>query len=347
MKTLVAAAPGRAVYTEEYPKPVAGADQIVVKVLRNGICATDMAILEGTAGFIKDGSTPYPVRFGHEFVGEVVEMGPDVKNFKLGDRVISKGYVSCGKCENCKAGRDDLCLNMRSVGTVNTWPGSYAEYGMFPERALIKIPESFSDDLAALIEPAAVGMLGVKKCNIVPGETTVLIIGVGPIGIAAAALAKHYGAKKVLISGRTPWKLDIAKNLGADAACNPKQESLKDFVMRETDGKGVDNIIECSGNASVLDEAIDSLAIFGKLIVVAFYEKLYSTFDLDKLTMKEGSVLTVVFHDYEDVISAMQAGLDLTPLITRHISFDACGAYMEKCLSEKKKDYIKLMVDFD
>lgn len=347
MKTLVVAAPGKAVYTDEYSRPEATGDQVVVKVLRNGICATDMAILEGTAGFIKDGSTPYPVRFGHEFVGKVVECGSDVKHLKPGDRVISEGFVSCGTCEACKKGHYERCQNMRSVGTVNTWPGSYAEYCLFPERHLIKIPESFSNDLAALIEPAAVGMLGVKKCAIVPDETTVLVIGVGPIGIAAAALAKHYGAKKVMISGRTPWKLEIAKKLGVDAVCNPTEESLRDFVMRETDGKGVDSIIECSGNISVLDDAIDVLTTFGKLVVVAFYEKLYSTFDLDKLTMKEGSILTVVYHDYEDVIRAMEEGLDLTPLITRHIPFGQCGPYMERCLTEKKKDYIKLMVDFD
>ena len=100
-------------------------------------------------------------------------------------------------------------------------------------------------------------------------------------------------------------------------------------------------------HSSVLDDAIDVLTTFGKLVVVAFYEKLYSTFDLDKLTMKEGSILTVVYHDYEDVIRAMEEGLDLTPLITRHIPFGQCGPYMERCLTEKKKDYIKLMVDFD
>lgn len=347
MKTLVAAGPGRAVYTDAYSKPAAGADQVVVKMLRNGICATDMAILEGTAGFIKDGSTPYPVRFGHEFVGEVIEAGSEVKNLKLGDRVISVGYVSCGVCQMCKTGHDELCPHIRSVGTVHTWPGSYAEYGLFPERHLIKIPKSFSNDLAALIEPAAVGMLGVKKCGIVPGETTVLVIGVGPIGIAAAALAKHYGAKKVMISGRTKWKLDTAKSLGVDAVCNPEEESLREFIIRETNGRGVDNIIECSGNTAVLDEALDALATFGKLIVVAFYEKLYKTFDIDKLTMKEGAILTVAYHDYEDVIRAMEQGLDLTPLITRHIPFKECGPYMEKCLTEKTKDYIKLMVDFD
>lgn len=122
-----------------------------------------MAILEGTAGFIKDGSTPYPVRFGHEFVGEVVECGSDVKHLKLGDRVISEGFVCLWCVRSLSKGHYERCQNMRSVGTVNTWPGSYAEYCLFPERHLIKIPESFSNDLAALIEPAAVGMLGVKN----------------------------------------------------------------------------------------------------------------------------------------------------------------------------------------
>ncbi len=347
MKTLIAASPGRAVYTEEYPRPVCPSDGVVVKILKNGICATDIAILKGSAGFIRDGSTPYPVRFGHEFVGRVIECGPEVRELKEGDRVISKGYVSCGECEACREGRYDRCSHMRSVGTVNTWPGSYAEYGSFPERDLIRIPESLSDDQAALIEPAAVGMLGVQKCEIVPGESTVLVIGVGPIGIAAAALAKHYGAKKVILSGRTDKKLEIARGLGVDVVCNPLRESLKDVVMRETDGKGVDNIIECSGNLSVLDGAVDLLALCGRLIVIAFYEKPWKDFDLDSFTMKEISIRTVIFHDFEDVIRAMEEGLDLTPLITRHLRFDECGAYLESLMDAPRKEDIKVMVDLD
>ena len=319
---------------------------MVVRMLRNGICATDLAILSGTASFIRDGSTPYPVRFGHEFVGEVAEIGEDVKDLKLGDRVISVGYVSCGHCAECEKGHFDRCLNMRSVGTVKTWPGSYAEYGSFPERDLIRVPESFSDDQAALIEPAAVAMLGVKKCEIVKGETSVLVIGTGPIGIAAAALAKHYGASKVMLSGRTPEKLAIAKKLGADAVCNPMEESLYDFVMKETEGRGVDCVIECSGSVGVLDDAVRMLALLGKLVVIAFYEQLWRSFDLDRLTLKQGSLLTVVYHDYDDVIRAMQEGLDLTPLITRHVGFDECGAFMEQMASAKRKQDIKVMVDF-
>lgn len=347
MKTLIAKEPGLAVYTEEYPKPVPTDDQVLVKVLRNGICATDMAILSGEAGFMRNGSTSYPVRFGHEFVGEVVEAGENVKTLKLGDRVISEGFVSCNQCGPCKKGNFRGCEHLMSVGTINTWPGSYAEYVLFPERHLIRIPEGIGNDAAALIEPAAVGMDGVQKAGIVPGESTVLVVGVGAIGIAAAVLAKHYGAKKVMLSGRTPYKLELAKKMGVDVVCNPREESLVDFVRRETDGRGVDILIECSGSIAVLDDCVEVLAEGGKLAIVAFYEKIYTTFDIDKFVMKNCTLISVMDHAYHAVIDAMLEGVDLLPLITSRVKFEDCGAKMMEMLKETSKKDIKIMVDFD
>lgn len=347
MKSLIAKKPGVAEYTELYERPVPAEDQVLLKVLRNGICATDMAILSGKAGFMNDGSTQYPVRFGHEFVGEIVEVGSKVQNFKVGERAICEGYVSCNECEECKKGMPERCKNIMGVGTLNTWPGSYAEYVLFPERHLIKIPESLTNDEAALIEPAAVGMDGVMKAKIVPGESMVLVVGVGAIGIAAAALAKHYGAKKVMISGRTPYKLEIAKKMGVDAVCNPKEESLVEFVKRETNGHGVDSVIECSGSIEVLDECVEVLAEQGRLVIVAFYEQLYKTFDIDKFVMKNCVLESVMFHAFDEVIKAMQEGVDLTPLITRHVKFDECGAFMTKLIETRSKEDIKIMVDFE
>lgn len=347
MKTLVAKKPGLAVYTEEYPKPVPVDDQVLVKVLRNGICATDMAILSGEAGFMHNGSTSYPVRFGHEFVGTVVETGENVKTLRLGDRVISEGFVSCNQCPSCKKGNFRGCEHLMSVGTINTWPGSYAEYVLFPERHLIRVPEAIGDDAAALIEPAAVGMDGVQKAGIIPGQSFVLVTGAGAIGIAAAALAKHTGAKKVLLSGRTPYKLEIAKNMGVDAVCNPREESLAEFVKRETDGHGIDSLIECSGNVAVLDDCVDVLAEGGTMAIVAFYEKLYTTFDIDKFVMKNCTLVSVMDHAYQAVIHAMLEGVDLLPLITSRVKFEDCGARMMDMLQEHSKKDIKIMVDFD
>lgn len=346
MKTLIAKEPGLAVYTEEYPRPEARGDQVVAKVLRNGICATDLSILSGEAFFMHDGSTSWPVRFGHEFVGRVVETGPEVRSFKPGDRVIADD-VSCGECEQCRKGNYKKCLDLRCTGTVNTWPGSYAEYVMFPERHLHRVPDSISDDAAALIEPASVGMTGVLRLNIVPGQSAVLVTGAGAIGIAAAALAKHYGAKKVLVTGRTPGKLAVAKALGADAVCNTREESLADFVRRETDGRGVDGVIECSGSTRVLDECVNALAGGGTLAIVAFYEKLYDTFDIDRFNLKNCTLTAVMDHAKQEVVTAMLEGLDLTGLITRHIPFDQCGAFMTECIHARHKDDVKVMVDFD
>jgi len=313
-----------------------------------GFCHVDFFIPFDTitAGFMRDGSTSYPVRFGHEFVGRVTQVGEQVKSFRPGDRVISEGFVSCGRCEECRKGNFRRCRNLMSVGTIHTWPGSYAEYVLFPERHLLKVPDSICDDAAALIEPAAVGMDGVQKANIRPGESVVLVTGSGTIGIAAAALAKHYGAKKVLVSGRTSGKLEVARRMGADAACNSREESLSEFVRRETDGHGVDSLIECSGNIRVLDDCVDVLAEGGTLAVVAFYEELYTTFDIDKFVMKNCRLESVMDHAYQEVLRAMLDGVDLTPLITRHIPFSECGSFMTEHLREKSRSDIKVMVDF-
>ena len=347
MKVLVAKEPGIAKYTQEYAKPVPEDDQVVCKVVRNGICATDMAILSGKATFMHDGSTSYPVRFGHEWAGTVVEVGKNVKGFKVGDKAISEGGVSCGKCKECLRGNYSKCLNSRSVGTINTWPGSYAEYVVFPERHLFKIPEKISYDNAALMEPASVAMVGVQRAHIIPGESVVMVTGVGAIGIAAARFAKYVGAKEVYISGRTPYKLEVAKKMGVDGTHNPKEESIQDFVKRVTNGYGVDCAIECSGKISVLNDCVDILGKHGTLSVVAFYEQLFSTFDIDKFVMKECVLEPVMGGAQQDVINAVANGVDLTPLITKHIKFDDCGEFMTSMLDAPSKADIKVMVDFD
>lgn len=347
MKALIAKEPGVAVYTEEYAKPIPKGDEVVARVVRNGLCATDIAILSGKASFMHDGTTSYPCRFGHEFAAEVIEVGEDVRDLKVGDTVVSMGYVSCGECEDCLQENYNDCKFKRYTGTINTWPGSYAEYVMFPEKYLIKVPAEISYDIAALMEPASVGMRGVQKAHIIPGKSIVLVTGAGAIGIAAAAFAKHLGAPKVLISGRTPYKLEIAKQMGVDAVCNTREESLIDFVNRETNGQGVDSIIECSGKPSVLEECVKVLARNGALSIVGFYEQPSVLFDIDGFVMKGCVLESVMDRATVEAIEAVQQGVDLSPLITRHIQFENCGGYMMKHLHEDSKDDIKVMVDFD
>ncbi len=347
MKTLIVKKENLVEYTDAYPKPSAGPGEVVLKVHRNGICATDMSIFRGTAGFMHDGSTSWPVRFGHEFAGEVTETGKNVKKFHPGDKAISVGYVACGTCEACLKGHYEECPDLRSVGTIHTYPGSYAEYVCFPEEFLIKVPDSFSYDQIALIEPCAVGMDAVRKGHITPGKSSVLIIGTGPIGIAAAALAKHYGAAKVMIAGRTDWKLGIAAQMGCDVCFNTRKQDLHKCVMDATDGHGADTVIECSGSIEALNQSLGVLAHSGTLAVVAFYEQCWTDFDIDAFIMNNCRMESVMYHDFQGVIQAMSEGLDLLPLITRHIPFEECADYFSKSLENVgSKPDIKVMVDF-
>ncbi len=345
MKVLEVTGPARAEYTEKYPRPICGPDDIVIRVHRNGICATDMAIYSGEASFLHDGSTDYPVRFGHEFAGDIVEKGENVTEYEIGDRAISWGYVPCGHCPACLKGDYDNCENNRCTGTINTWPGSYAEYVSFPSKYTIRIPPEFSYDQITLVEPGAIAMEGVRKSHIRSGESVVLVIGVGPIGIAAAALAKYAGARQVIISGRTPWKLKIAAGLGAGFCHNPGEEGLTDYIRRVTNGHGADAIIECSGNLTVIDDCLHCLAPSGTLVTVAFYDRPCTHFDLDELTLKNARIESVKWHDFDGVIQAMQDGVDLTPLITRHIPFEEAADYFEKNRMAQKKEDIKVVVD--
>jgi len=345
MKALIVKEPGQPEYTE-FPKPVPKDDEALIKIYRNGICATDMEIVSGIASFMHDGTTSYPVRFGHEYSGIVEAVGKDCVNVKVGDKVVGEGVISCGKCENCLKGDYKNCLDTKCVGTLKTWPGSYAEYMVLPGRHLHVVPENISHDEAALIEPCAIAMTGVNKAKIVPGESVCLVTGVGAIGIAAAAFCKWRGAKKVIISGRTQYKLDIAKAMGVDVCCNPREQDLVELVMKETDGHGADCVIECSGNISVLDDCMASLAHRGKIVIVGLYGKPYEKFDIDGFLFKECSLDVVVDHAIPDVIQALKDGIDVTPLITRHIKFSECGDFMKQLLKEKTSD-IKVMVDYD
>jgi len=180
MKVLTVTAPYKAEFSE-IEKPIPVGKMMLVKVKRTGVCATDISIFTGESSFVKNGQITYPVRFGHEWSGIVESVGEDVKNFKVGDRVFSDSGISCGECDNCKAGRYDKCKFIRSVGTINAWDGPFAEYMLIPEFNAYKVPDNVSYDEAALIEPTAISYDAFSGFEIKP-DMTVAVIGVGAIG---------------------------------------------------------------------------------------------------------------------------------------------------------------------
>lgn len=341
MKALIVNAPGD-IRLIDIDKPKLGAKDVLARVVYAGICGTDISILNGEIDFVR-----YPVRIGHEWSGIVEEVGEDVKNFKPGDRVVSDNGVSCGECEHCLNQEYGLCENGRSLGTINkAWDGCFAEYILMPFWHYHKIPDNITLEEAALLEPASIAWSGVKQCNITK-ESTVMVIGTGPIGLSAVAIAKYQGAKKVLLCGRKDFKLSIGMQMGADAIVNVINEDLKVFVSNETDGKGVDVVLETSGNIETIHQSLDSINSSGTIALIGFYERDLNGFNIDKLVMTRGKLLGILgeFGQMKETIDILDTGsFSLKPLITHRFKFDeAVDAF--KTANEKNATKIKMLVE--
>ena len=345
MKALIVAAPGdiRMIETE---KPNVGAKDVLAKVMYAGICGTDLAILSGDMSFVRDGLIKYPIRIGHEWSGIVEEVGEEVIGFKPGDRVVSDSGVTCGKCEHCLSSNFKLCENIRSVGTINCWDGSFSEYMIMPYWHMHKLPNNISMEEAALIEPTSIALSGVKQSNI-SSESRVLVVGTGPIGIAAVSLAKNAGAAKVLLSGRKKFKLDVGKTVGADAVVNVTKEDLRDFIMKNTEDKGVDVIIETSGNIEILNQCLDVAKPKALIALIGFYEKNLNDFNIDKFVVNRLQMKGILAELglVQEVIGMMASeSLNLKSLITHKLKFNEAIEAM-RTANEKNDTKIKMLVE--
>lgn len=345
MKAIIIAGPGdaRIIETE---KPKVGKTDVLARVVYSGICGTDLSIFSGDMNLVRDGSIKYPVRIGHEWSGVVEQIGEDVTEFKPGDRVISESGVSCGECDYCLQGQYDLCEHGQSVGTVNCWDGSFAEFILMPERHLYKLPDQISLEEGMLIEPASIALAGLNRCSITK-NSTVLIIGTGPIGLATVILAKVMGAAKVILSGRKPYKLEVGETMGANVVINATKEDLIGIVMEETGGKGVNVVIETSGNANVVNQCIDLVKPGGIIALIGFYEETVKNFDIDKIVTKQIHFQGILgeFGLPKKVIDIMvREKISLKPLITHRFKFDEAIDAM-KTADEKNDTKIKMLVE--
>lgn len=286
MKVLVAYQPGELRIIEiDTPKP--GPRDILVKVAHCGICATDISIADGTLT-LGDGMEPiYPVRIGHEWSGTVVETGTDTWLFKKGDRVISDTACFCGECPQCLKGQYQSCENARPIGTIgNCYPGAFADYMLIPERIAIKIPENVSLQEAALVEPASIGFYGLLKANVGP-EDCLLVVGTGPIALGGMACAKGIGLGKVILAGRKQSKLEIGKKMGADVLVNTTEEDLAQAIMRETNGKGVDVILDTTGAPELFNDLLLMMKPSGIIVIPGFYEQELQNVKIDRIIARK------------------------------------------------------------
>jgi len=330
----------------EVPVPELGPHDVLCRVLRCGICGTDHAIYSGESSFVAKGLIRYPMTLGHEWSGTVAEVGSGVRRLQPGDRVVGDTGVSCGLCEQCLVGRYDLCAAGQAVGTINAWDGAYAEYLMMPERHLFALPEAVTFDQGAMVEPAATALHAVRQAEVGVGHT-VLVTGTGPIGIMAAVLARICGAAAVLIAGRRPAKLELARALGADATINTTETTLAEAVPRALGSRKLDRVVEASGSADLLLQSLGVVRPTGTVATVAFYEGQMMQLDPDQIVLRAITLRGVggSLGMYRPVLDLMAVGrFDPTPLITNRYPFDQ----VLQALSDMERDAatrIKLMLE--
>ena len=348
MKVLLAYSPGE-LRVVEMEKPTPGPREVLCKVAHCGVCATDLAIKKGILTLGAGNDPIYPVRIGHEWSGVVESVGSEAWRVRPGDRVISDTGYFCGECEMCKRGEYQSCVNGRAIGTIgNCWPGAFAEYMMVPERMIFKVPDSVPLDEAALIEPASIGFYGLERAGFDP-TTTLLVIGTGPISLGGMACAKAMGIGKTIVAGRKDAKLEIARKLGADITVNMTKENLYDIVMRETDGRGMDIVMDSTGAPEILNDAMLMLRGSGKLVIPAFYEQVLNNVMLDRLIVKNcmliGAAGTPNMGD--KMLRLMESGrLNLRPMLTDRFPFSQVEAAFD-AVTSRNESRVKVMVDFE
>ncbi|AFS35638.1 L-threonine 3-dehydrogenase [Alteromonas macleodii] len=319
MKSLVKAKAEKGIWLQDTPEPEVGHNDLLIKIRKTAICGTDMHIYNWDEWSQK--TIPVPMVVGHEYVGEVVGMGQEVKGFKVGDRVSGEGHITCGHCRNCRAGRVHLCRNTEGVG-VNR-PGAFAEYLVIPAFNAFKIPDNISDDLASIFDPFGNAVHTALSFDLV-GED-VLITGAGPIGIMAAAVAKHVGARHVVVTDINPYRLELAKKMGATRAVDVSKEDLKDVMNELGMTEGFDVGLEMSGVPVAFRDMLNKMNHGGKIAMLGIPPQDVAI-DWNQVIFKglviKGIYGREMFETWYKMASLLQSGLDLSPIITHTFSID-------------------------
>lgn len=319
MKSLVKSHSQQGIWLEDTAKPEVGHNDLLIKIRKTAICGTDMHIYNWDDWAQK--TIPVPMVVGHEYVGEVVDMGQEVQGFKVGDRVSGEGHITCGHCRNCRAGRRHLCRNTEGVGVNRA--GAFAEYLVIPAFNAFKIPDNISDDLASIFDPFGNAVHTALSFDLV-GED-VLITGAGPIGIMAAAVARHVGARHVVITDVNPYRLALAEKMGVTRAVNVAEENLKDVMNQLGMTEGFDIGLEMSGVPVAFRDMLNNMNNGGKIAMLGIPPQDVAI-DWNQVIFKglviKGIYGREMFETWYKMASLIQSGLDISPIITHQFSVD-------------------------
>jgi len=318
MKALVKRKAEPGLWLEDVPEPAVGINDVLIKVDRTGICGTDVHIYNWDAWAQK--TIPVPLVVGHEFVGEIIEVGSNVADFRPDDIVSGEGHVVCGRCRNCLAGRRHLCANTKGIG-VNR-PGAFAEYLSLPMTNVWLHDPSIDRDIASIFDPFGNAVHTALSFPVL-GED-VLITGAGPIGIMAAAVVRHAGARYVVITDVNPWRLELAKRMGVNRAVDARTERLTDVQEQLGMQEGFDVGLEMSGNPAAFRELLDNMCHGGKIAMLGIpnepIEINWNTVVFNMLTIK-GIYGREMYETWYKMTVMLQSGLDISPVITHRFDY--------------------------
>jgi len=330
MKALAKLQPAVGLTLTDVEMPDVGPNDVLIKIRKTAICGTDIHIWKWDDWAQK--TIPVPMHVGHEYVGEIVAMGQEVRGFQIGDRVSGEGHITCGFCRNCRAGRRHLCRNTVGVG-VNR-PGAFAQYLVIPAFNAFKIPHGISDDLAAVFDPFGNATHTALSFDLV-GED-VLITGAGPIGIMAVAIARHVGARNVVITDVNDYRLELARKMGATRAVNVSRESLRGVMEDLHMSEGFDVGLEMSGVPTAFTAMLEHMNHGGKIALLGI-PPANTAIDWNQVIFKgleiKGIYGREMFETWYKMVAMLQSGLDLSPIVTHRFAVEDFEAGFDAMLS--------------
>lgn len=294
-------------------------NEVLIRIKKSAICGTDMHIYNWDEWSQK--TIPVPMITGHEYAGVIEKIGEDVTHLKPGDRVSGEGHLVCGTCRNCRAGKRHLCRNTIGVG-VNR-QGSFAEFLALPADNVVALPDEISDEIGAILDPLGNAVHTALAFDLI-GED-VLITGAGPIGMMAAAICKHIGARNIVITDMNSYRLDLAKQLGATRTVDVSKEKLSDVMEELQMVEGFDIGLEMSGNEHAIRDMLQSMNTGGKVAMLGIPPEDVAI-DWNDVIFKGLTIKGIygreMYETWYKMIAMLQSGLDVSPIITHRFKID-------------------------
>ena len=323
------------------PIPEPGPDQVRVKIHKIGVCGSDIHVYHGTHPF-----TPYPVTQGHEVSGSIDKLGRDVTGFEIGEKVTIEPQVFCGKCHPCRHGKYNLCEELKVMGFQTT--GTAGEYFVADASKITRLPANLTYNEGAMIEPLAVTVHAARRFTELEGAN-VAILGCGPIGILLSQSVKALGARKVMITDISDYRLDLAESVGADVTVNTSGKDFGEAMLEAFGPDKADVIYDCAGNDITMGQAIKYARKGSTIILVAVFGKMANV-DLAVLNDHELDLNTTMMYRHEDYVEAIrlvsEGKILLKPLMTKHFSFsDYQKAY--EYIDANRETTMKVLIDVD